>query len=252
MNTSLADAIIITGQVKNHVGHLDVDVVLAPPFVWLYPMAEILSGGPKNIKLAAQNMWFTDSGAMTGEVSPLMLKNMVKYAILGHSERRANFSESNDLINDKVHAALRNKITPIVCVGELKKIEEGKATRGRPDSVSLKANIFTELKNAFREITRPQAAKVIIAYEPVWAIGTGDAATGAYAAAVIQKLRGVIEGLYGKNVADEIRILYGGSVTEENIKEFLYQPDIDGALVGGAALKAKEFIKICQEAGGRE
>lgn len=252
MNTTLADAMVLTTSIKNAITDLDIDVVLCPPFVWLYPMAEILERAPKNIHLGAQNMWFADSGAMTGEISPLMIKALAKYVILGHSERRAHFNENNALINDKIHAALKNDLIPIVCVGELKKMETDKKSRGRPTKIDLKSDINTQLKGSIKEISRDDIEKIIIAYEPVWAIGTGNPATGAYAAQVIASLRKIIQEKYGSNVADRIRILYGGSVDSENVREFIYQPEIDGVLAGGASLKSKEFIKICREAAGRE
>lgn len=254
MNTTLADATVITTSVKNNVANLDIDVVLCPPFVWLYPMAEILEKSPKNIFLGAQNMWFAEKGAMTGEISPLMLKGLVKYVILGHSERRSHFQEKDDLINDKIHAAFENGLTPIVCVGEHEKItsEKSKKGRGRPPHLEVKSDIYRQLKSALEGISRENAEKLIVAYEPVWAIGTGNAASGAYASEVISKLREIFAKKYGQALSERVRILYGGSVDADNIKEFIYQPEIDGILTGGASLKAKEFIKICKEAAGRE
>jgi len=251
MNTTLSDATILATQIKNAASNIDVDIVLCPPYTWLYPMTEILNRSPKNLHLGAQNMWFADSGAMTGEVSPLMLKNLVDFVILGHSERRSHFNESDSLINDKIHAALKHDIYPIICVGELKKMQLSRS-RGRPTKVDLRSDIFSQLKNALKNINRNQAEKIIVAYEPVWAIGTGNPASGAYAADVIERLRQIFEDKYNKSLAQRIRILYGGSVTSENVGEFLYQPEIDGLLAGGASLKAKEFIKICREASGRE
>jgi len=252
MNTTLADAIVLATSVRNNVGDLDIDVVLCPPFVWLYPVAEILEKAPKNLHLGAQNMWFVEKGAMTGEISPLMLKNLVKYVILGHSERRSHFSETDALINDKIHAALKYGLTPVVCVGELKKMPEEKRGKGRPTKVDIRSDVVHQLKAALNEISRDDAEKIIIAYEPVWAIGTGNPATGAYAAQVIAKLRNVFAEKYSQALSERVRILYGGSVDSENVREFIYQPEIDGVLAGGASLKAKEFIKICREAAGRD
>jgi len=251
MNTDLADATVLAESVKNAASDLDeVQIVLCPPFVWLVTLEEILEKAPKNLHLGAQNMWFAEKGAMTGEISPLMLKDLVEFVIIGHSERRMHFNETDELINDKIQAALANKIIPIVCVGELKKMKENKG-RGRPSKVEVKSNIVHQLEKALEGISRENAEKIIIAYEPVWAIGTGEAATGAYAASVIAKLRQVVAKKYGQEVAEHIRILYGGSVTSANITEFTFQPEIDGALVGGASLKAKEFIAICKEASGQ-
>lgn len=255
MNTSLADAIVLATSVKNNTANLDVEVVLCPPFVWLYPLAEILERSPKNLHLGAQNMWFTASGALTGEISPTMVKALAKYVILGHSERRANFHETNELINDKVKAALEYNLVPILCVGELKKMREEKRGRGRPTIIEVKSDIIHQLHQGLEGINIEEAEKVVICYEPIWAISTtpgSDAATGAYANAVIGKLRDVFAQKCGQESSERVRFIYGGSVDEDNVKEFTYQPEIDGVLVGGASLKTREFIKICREAGGRE
>lgn len=252
MNTTLADATVLATQIKNAAEDLDVDIVLCPPFVWLVPLKEILEHAPSNLYLGAQNMWFAPKGAMTGEISPLMLKDLVKFVILGHSERRSHFDESNALINDKIQAALNHNLTPIVCVGELKKMPEEKRGRGRPSKVDVRSNVIHQLKSVLKGINQDEAEKIVVAYEPVWAIGTGNPATGAYASAVISKLRKVIGQKYNQSLAEQVRVLYGGSVDSSNISEFLYQPEIDGVLAGGASLKAKEFIQICREVSGRE
>jgi triosephosphate isomerase len=257
MNTNLADATILTNSVKNHIGDLDVDVILCPPSVWLYPMTEILEKSPSNLHLGAQNMYFSDSGAITGEISPLMVKALANYVIVGHSERRKIFGETDEFISDKIDAALKHNLKPIVCVGEIKKMEEERKGPGRPTKVDVRSDVLAQLRHALSGVSRDDIEKVIIAYEPVWAISKGTAnsrhaATGAYAASVIEKLRNIIADKYGEHIAQRIRILYGGSVDEDNIKEFIYQPEIDGVLIGGASLKAKEFIKICREAGGKD
>ena len=253
MNTSLADATVLATQIKNAVADLGVDVVLCPPAVWLYPLAEILEHAPKNLHLGAQNMWFAKKGAMTGEISPLMVKTLAKYVILGHSERRSHFHEDNSLINDKIMAALESNLTPIVCVGETKKMI-GDKKAGRPRKNFGQNDIFSQLKGSLKNISRNDADKIIIAYEPVWAISTTpgrEDATGAYASEIIKDLRDVLADLFGKPVSERIKILYGGSVDSENVREFVFQPEIDGVLAGGASLKAQEFIKICREAAGR-
>lgn len=251
MNTNLADATVIATSVKNKVGDFDVDVVLCPPSVWLCPVAEILQHAPKNISVGAQNMWFTENGAVTGEISAEMVKGLAKYVILGHSERRRYFSETDELINDKIRAALKHSLTPILCVGELKK-QITKRGKGRPNNTDIRSNVTLQLKHALDGISRSDVEKIIIAYEPVWAIGTGEAATGAYAAEVAGNLRNFLSGKYSKALSERMRILYGGSVDEKNIREFTYQPEIDGALVGGASLKVNEFVQICREASGRD
>lgn len=253
MNTTLSDAVVLANTIKKAAEDLDeVEIVLCPPFTWLMPLAEDFERAPKIIHLGAQNMWFADSGAITGEISPVMLKELVSYVILGHSERRSHFNESNALINDKIHAAFNHGITPIVCVGEIKKMHEEKRERGRPDAIALKSDVIHQLETALKGVNRDKAEKLVVAYEPVWAIGTGKAATGAYAAGVIGKLRKVFAKKYNKAMSERVKILYGGSVDAENVTEFMYQPEIDGVLAGGASLKAKEFINICKEAAGKE
>jgi triosephosphate isomerase len=254
MNTDLADASLLTTSIKNVVGDLDVEVALCPPFVWLYPMKEILYHAPKNLHLGAQNMWFTPKGAMTGEISPLMLKGMVKYVILGHSDRRKNLGETTELINDKIRAALENNLIPIVCIGELKKQDFVRA-KGRPTKLDVNSDIARLLEGALQGISEHDAEKIIAVYEPVWAISTnsgGQAANGAYANFMAEKLRNVFATKYNSDLAERVKILYGGSVDEDNIKEYIYQPEIDGVLVGAASLRVKEFIKICREAAGKE
>lgn len=254
MNTDLADAMIITNAVKNIIGDLDVEVVLCPPSVWLYPVHEVIPQALKNLSLGAQNMWFTEFGALTGEISPLMIKKMVKYVILGHSERRKNFHETNELVNDKVISALEHGIIPVICVGEIKK-QISLRGKGRPTKIEENSDITKQLKMALAGVSTEDAEKVVIAYEPVWAIstsGTGEAASGAYANEKIEILREELARIYSRSLAERVKILYGGSVDDDNIREFIYQPEIDGALVGGASLKVREFVKICKEAGGRE
>lgn len=258
MNTNLADATVLATQVKNAIEDLGVEVVLCPPYVWLVPLAEILEHAPANISLGAQNMWFAEKGPMTGEISPLMLKGIAKYVILGHSERRSHFDESNALINDKLHAALQYGITPIICIGELKKMQEIKRARGRPTKLEARSNILQQLESVLKGISPQNIEKIVFCYEPVWAISKGtpesrNPADGAYSNLVIEKLRNeVLAKKYGQTMAEPARFIYGGSVDAQNISEFLFQPEIDGALVGGASLNAKEFITICQEASGRE
>lgn len=254
MNTTLSDALVMTTAIKNAVHNLEVDVVLCPPFPWLVPMRELLEHGPDNLYLGAQNMWFAEKGAMTGEVSPIMLKNLADFVILGHSERRSHFNESDDLINDKVQAALNNHLKPILCVSEYKKSEEIKRTRGRPSKDS-RADVFEQLKNNLKGVSSQDISKIAIAFEPVWAISTTPdtkgAASGVYAGNMLSLLKEELKSKYGSEDIEDVQMLYGGSVDSKNIGEFIGQNEIDGVLVGGASLKANEFIKICQEASGR-
>jgi triosephosphate isomerase len=210
------------------------EVMVAPPFPVLYAAAQALAGS--DILLGAQNMHCEDSGAYTGEVSPLMLKSLgVRYVILGHSERRKLFCESDEFINKKVKAALKYRINPILCVGET----EQERREGRTFEI-----ILNQLEHSLKGIEPVQMATITIAYEPIWAIGTGINATPEQAQEVHRSIRSALESRFGKDPASAARILYGGSVTPDNIEMLLAQPDIDGVLVGGASLKADSFSKI--------
>jgi len=211
-----------------------VEKVLCPPFISLSIVKELIKG--TSIKLSAQNMHYERSGAYTGEISPVMLSGLCDFVIVGHSERRALFGESDQIVNNKLRAALELRLIPIVCIGE--SLEQNEA--GETINVVTK-----QIKAAFAGIESPQGT--VIAYEPIWAIGTGKAARGDQANAIHKVVRSVITKLYGDSVAQEMRIQYGGSVTAANIAEFIGQPEIDGALVGGASLKAPEFISIVEQ-----
>ena len=215
-----------------------IERVLCPPFPALMALAAQLAG--TGVGLGAQNMYFETSGAYTGEVAPSMLKEFCDYVILGHSERRTFFGETDASVNRKVKTALAYQLIPIVCIGET--LAENEA--GQTAEV-----VIRQVLEGLKELSDEQARRLVIAYEPVWAIGTGRAATGPGANAVLSDyIRPALISLFGSEVAQGMRILYGGSVTAGNAAEFFGQPDIDGALVGGASLKPADFIKIVQAA----
>ncbi|MEF3356053.1 triose-phosphate isomerase [Paenibacillus sp. GYB006] len=215
-----------------------VESVICAPFTNLPALVEAVKG--TNIKIGAQNLHFEDNGAFTGEISGVMLKDLgVDYVVIGHSERRQYFNETDETVNKKVHAAFRHGLTPIVCVGE--KLEEREA-----DQTKDVCKVQTEA--AFAGLAAGQAAKVVVAYEPIWAIGTGKSSTSQDANEVIAYIRGVIKDLYNEEVANAVRIQYGGSVKPENVAEYLGQSDIDGALVGGASLQPESYIALVQGA----
>ncbi|WP_454193105.1 triose-phosphate isomerase [Paenibacillus sp. Marseille-Q7038] len=215
-----------------------VESVICAPFTNLPALVEAVKG--TNIKIGAQNLHFEDNGAFTGEISGVMLKDLgVDYVVIGHSERRQYFNETDETVNKKVHAAFRHGLTPIVCVGE--KLEEREA-----DQTKDVCKVQTEA--AFAGLAADQAAKVVVAYEPIWAIGTGKSSTSQDANEVIAYIRGVIKDLYNEEVANAVRIQYGGSVKPENVTEYLGQSDIDGALVGGASLQPESYIALVQGA----
>ena len=235
MNLTTREAAALAGQlVKNLADVTGVEIGIAPVYTVLAAVAEVVRGA--NVQLLAQNMFWVDSGAYTGEVSGPMLKDAgCSHVILGHSERRQLFGETDETVNRKLKAAFASGLIPIFCVGEtLAEREQGQTF----------AVVERQVKRGLDNIARADAAELVIAYEPVWAIGTGKTATPAQAQEVHARIRGLVEKLYDPELADGIRIQYGGSVKADNVSELMKQPDLDGALVGGASLKAESFIAI--------
>lgn len=215
-----------------------VDNVLCPPFTALAPVADLLEDS--DIGLGAQNMFWEEEGAYTAEVSPLMVSELAGFVILGHSERRAYFGETDETVNRRVKAAFEHGLTPIICVGETLEQNEADQTA---------EVVSRQIRGALADVDLAGGDQVLIAYEPVWAIGTGKAATPEGANQVIADvIRAALEELYSADLAQNVRVLYGGSVKPHNAADFFTQPDIDGALVGGASLKADAFIEITRAA----
>ena len=235
MNKTVDEAIDLVRELRRLVLDVEgVEIVVCPAFVALASVAGALKG--TKLKVGAQDMHWEEKGAFTGEVSPTMLEGLCDYVIIGHSERRQYFGETDESVNRKVKAALAHGLTPIMAVGEnLQQNEAG-----------LTAEVVSsQVHRGLEGVTAEQARSIVIAYEPVWAIGTGKAATGAGANSVVAvSIRGTLADLYGEDVAQSIRVQYGGSVTPANIAEFMVLPDLDGALVGGASLKAGDFSEI--------
>ena len=233
MNKTIAEAISFVNDVKNRVENKNVDVVICAPFIALKDLVEATKG--TNIKVGAQNMHYAENGAFTGEVSAPMLKELgMDYVIIGHSERRQYFNETNEACNKKVLKALEVGINPILCCGETLEQREANETK----------NICkTQVEEALKDIDVNDISKVVIAYEPIWAIGTGKTATSQDANDVISYIREVVARLYGDK-SNEVRIQYGGSVKPQNVAEIMAQSDIDGALVGGASLAANDYIQL--------
>jgi triosephosphate isomerase (TIM) len=212
-----------------------VDIVIAPPFTALARVSERLSR-VQNVKLGAQNMHFEKNGAFTGEVSAPMLRELfARYVVLGHSERRTLFGETDEIVNKKAHAAFEAALKPIVCVGE---------TLAERDAGKVESVLVTQLKGSLAGLSAKELSEAVIAYEPVWAIGTGRTATPAQAQEAHAFIRKVLTSLADNPTAEKIRIQYGGSVKSANTAELMKQPDIDGALVGGASLDARGFAEI--------
>ena len=235
MNTTVGEAVELVNEMRQELDTIaNVDKVLCPPFISLAAVRELIKGS--SIKLGAQNLYFELKGAYTGEISPLMVADLCEFVIIGHSERRQYFNESGEIVSKKVQAALRIGLKPILCVGE--RLEENEA--GRTEAV-----ITEQISSALTGIN--ELGGLIIAYEPIWAIGTGRAATGEQANETTGLIRRNISELYNEEIAENMRILYGGSVTGDNVVEFIRQPEIDGGLVGGASLKAGQFLSIVQQ-----
>ncbi len=240
MNKTQAEARVLVEDLLRDIGRFDdAEIVLCPPFTALAAVSELLNT-VSNIRLGAQNMHEAASGAYTGEISAAMLKELyVRYVIIGHSERRQYFHEDNATVNRKTKAALAAELRPIVCIGE---------TLPEREANKWKNVLQTQLIEGFAGFGEKELADIIIAYEPVWAIGTGKTASPAQAEEAHQFIRKIVGDKFGATAAEKIRIQYGGSVKPENAKELLSKPDIDGALVGGASLDSRGFTAIIKNA----
>lgn len=239
MNNDISATISLITEIKKGVNdQKKADVIVCPPFTSLETTQTLLKDS--QIKYGAQNMYFEESGAFTGEISPLMLKSVgCEYVILGHSERRTIFHETDSIINKKIKTAVKHNLKPIFCIGET--LEE------REKGITFEV-CERQVRQGLEGLSESELSNLIIAYEPVWAIGTGKTATSQQAEEVHLFIRNLVAKLFSKNLADNLVIQYGGSVKPENAKELLSQPDIDGALVGGACLKADSFLKIIEAA----
>lgn len=236
MHKTVSEAAALAVELKKELAGSPHKLMIAPPFTALQSLSEVLKGS--NILLGAQNMASEEEGAHTGEISILMLQDVgVQVVIIGHSERRHVYGESNALINKKVNLALHHKMQTILCVGET--IEEREA--GKAESV-----VETQIKNGLQSVSEGALSLVTIAYEPVWAIGTGKTATPEDADAMHNVIRETLSALYSKSAAESMVIQYGGSVKPNNVKDLMAKENIDGALVGGASLKADTFVPIAQ------
>ena len=235
MNNNSAESVELVSQLREMVSEAEnVEVVVAPPYTALSSVAAAIKDS--NIFLSAQNTFWEESGAFTGEISPSMLKDIgCQYAIIGHSERRQYFVETNETVNKRLKAALKASLTPIVCIGET--LEEREASK-------TLAVIEQQVREGLNGLSPEEMDRVVIAYEPVWAIGTGKTATPDQAQEVHHFIRKQIAQIFSERIAENIRILYGGSVKPDNIDQLMAQKDIDGALVGGASLKADSFARI--------
>ena len=234
MNMSIKEGIEFIESIRIPLEGTDVEVVICAPFTMLKDLKEAAKGS--NIKIGAQNMHYSESGAFTGEISPIMLKEIdMDYVIIGHSERRQYYNETDETVNKKVIKALEVGILPIMCCGET--LEEREAGQ-------TKDIVKNQIINGIKGINNDDIKKIVIAYEPIWAIGTGKTASSEEANEVIAYIREILKDIYGEETSEEVRIQYGGSVKPANVEEIMNQSDIDGALVGGASLKSESFIEL--------
>ncbi|MGI6141395.1 MAG: triose-phosphate isomerase [Caldicoprobacterales bacterium] len=234
MNKTPEEATAMVRELAPMVEHSDAEVVICAPFTALQAVKDAAAG--TNIKVGAQNMHWEEKGAFTGEISPVMLNALgIEYVIIGHSERREYFAETDVTVNKKVHSALAHGLIPIICVGETLEQREQGITRTLVEG---------QTRAALKGLSLEDVKTCVIAYEPIWAIGTGKTATSEDANEVIGYIRNTVAGLFGQDAADAIRIQYGGSMKPENAAELMAMPEIDGGLVGGASLKAQDFAKI--------
>ena len=238
MHKTIAEAVDLVREMRRGLNAVEtVESVVCPPYIALPAVADALSG--TRVGVGAQNMFWAEQGAYTGEIAPGMLEGWCQYVILGHSERRQYFGETDEGVNKKIKAALEHSLTPIVCVGE---------TLAQNEAGQTQSFLSGQVRAAFDGLSDWQAAVCVVAYEPIWAIGTGRSATAQQAGDIIRSsVRDVLADLFGHDTAQAIRIQYGGSVTEDNIADYMRMPDIDGALVGGASLKPS-FIQLVRSA----
>ncbi|MEJ2751510.1 MAG: triose-phosphate isomerase [Chloroflexota bacterium] len=234
MNKTAEEAAAFANEIKDALNDIEgVDIAFCPPFLAIPAVAEAVAG--TRVGVGAQNMYYEESGAYTGEIAPNMITPFCQYVILGHSERRAYFGETDEGVNKKIKAALAHGLTPIVCVGESLEQNEAGETQ---------EFVSGQVRAAFDGLSGEEMAKCVIAYEPIWAIGTGKTATVEQAGGIIGgAVRATVAGMFGSETAEKVRIQYGGSVKPENAADFMAHPDIDGALVGGAALKTS-FVDL--------
>lgn len=234
MTMSIAEAKAFVAAVKDRIDGKDVEAALCVPFTMLKDVKEATAGTP--IKVGAQNMHFEESGAFTGEISPLMLKELgVDYVIIGHSERREYFNETDETVNKKVLKALEHNILPILCCGE---------SLAQREADETKNVVKVQVEKGLAGVDKAAMSDVVIAYEPIWAIGTGKTATSAEANEVIAYIRGVVADMFDAETAAKVRIQYGGSVKPANVSEIMNESDIDGALVGGASLDPESYVAL--------
>ena len=252
MHTTLAEAEILARRVFKVAEHVDdLDIVLLPPVIWLPSLLESLHHRPRGLHFGVQNFYPQADGDVTGEIGTAMLKGLAEYVLIGHSDRRLHFGETNEEINKKVQVALSSGFRPIICVGELTQVMLKEKGRGRPTVLERKSDVLAQLKTALAGLADQRVEHLVICYEPLWAIGTGNNVSGPHVEAVLEQLRDYLASAFSPSVAERIRLIYGGSVNPSTIAEYLSQPNIDGVLVGKAALTTQTFLPIIEAVADR-
>jgi len=248
MNLSLSDALVLSGQIAGAAEKLkNIEVVIAPPAIYLYPIKEHLKAKSENLHLCAQDVFYQDEGAFTGEISALMIKNICSFSIIGHSERRKYFGETDEIISRKLKTLLKNNMKAIICVGENEKYHLEDHFNYEVKRMKLSDGIISSAEKILSGIAKSQFKNIVLAYEPIWAIGTCNNASASYTSSVCYILKSHLTEKFGEAVND-IRVIYGGSTSAQNTSEYMSQPNIDGLLVGSSSLSSKEFNQICREA----
>lgn len=246
MNLLLSDALVLSGQIARAAESFNnIEVVLAPPAVFIYPIREHIKAKPGNFFLSAQDVFYESEGAFTGEISANMIKAVCAYSIIGHSERRKYFGETDEIINRKLKTLLADNIKAIVCVGEQERYHLEDHFDYEVKRMRAAVGILDSAEKVLRDIKPADFENIVIAYEPIWAIGTGNCASGAYAASVCYIIKSHLTEKFS-DLASKIKVIYGGSMDAKNAEEFMTQPNIDGLLVGSASLSSKEFKAICR------
>ncbi len=239
MNTNFKEAQKLASSINVSTKNFkNVKIIICPPVIWIAKLNANLKSQISNFRFGSQNIAAQEKGSFTGEISAQMVSEVADYAIIGHSERRRFFGETDEIVNKKIKIALKNNLKPIVCVGEFSK--------DNAQDESNFGSIHQQVSQSLAGLNKEEIQKIIIAFEPVWAIGTGDNATGEYALKIIDSIRDRLSIIYNREIASKVKILYGGSVDDKNISEFK-QKGIDGVLVGGASLDSKKFIEICKK-----
>lgn len=247
MHTTAAEAVMLATRINQLATRVDdVDIVLLPPVIWLPTLIEALPHRAASLQFGVQHVYPQDEGAFTGEIGLQMIRRLVRYVLVGHSERRTLFGATDEVVNEQLHATLRAGFHPILCVGELTKVVGERRGRGRPTLLQKQSNIMRQLTTALAGITERSVDRLVICYEPLWAIGNNDNVPAPHVQMVLEEIRAWLAKRYGPAATGQIRTIYGGSVNPDDVGSYMTQPDIDGVLVGTAALQIQTLLPIIE------